>query len=162
MQIWKKKEWWWWVKIFTLYQQNRIFIVTKYHSPFSAAQIWGWGRQNRHVNKNIMSIYSKTKTPFPGRAASCWYLTLYPEANYAMYHILCAFEAAGCTLPSLNTDFRTGQCRYFFQVGMNLSIEQRQSMPHALVERCNAQKSLCSCRSPLHTVMYLNLWSMQK
>lgn len=80
--------------------------------------------------------------------ASCWYLTLYPEANYATYHILCAFEAAGCTLPSLNTDFRTSQCRYFFQVGMNLSIERRQGMPHALVERCNAQKSLCSCSSP--------------
>lgn len=139
-----------------------FFIVTKYHSPFSAAQIWGETKdKSDHVNKNIKSIYFQDKDIIPC-AASCWYLTLYPEANYAMYHILCAFEAAGCTLPSLNTDFRTGQCRYFFQVGMNLSIEQRQSMPHALVERCNTQKSLCSCSSPLHTVIYLNLWCMQK
>lgn len=49
--------------------------------------------------------------------AGCWYLTLYPEANYALYHILGALEAAGCALPSLNTDFRTGQCRYFFSGG---------------------------------------------
>lgn len=49
--------------------------------------------------------------------AGCRYLTLYPEANYTLYHILGALEAAGCALPSLNTDFRTGQCRYFFSGG---------------------------------------------
>lgn len=101
----------------------------------------------QHVNKVKHSIYFQDKAAIPW-ATSCWYLTLYPQANYAMYHILCALEAAGCTLPSLNTDFGTGQCRYFFQVGMNLSIEQREGMPHALVERCKAQKSLCSCSCP--------------
>lgn len=101
----------------------------------------------QHVNKINKPINFQDKDTIPW-AASCWYLKLYPEANYAMYHFLCAFEAAGCTLSSLNTDFRTGQCRYFFQAGMNLSIEQRQGMPHTLVERCNTQKSLCLCSCP--------------
>lgn len=85
--------------------------------------------------------YSIFKIP---RAAGCWHFILYPEANYVLYHILRAWEAAGGTLPSLNTDFRTGQCRYFFQDGMNLPIELRLGLPHALVESSDAQKSLCS------------------
>lgn len=78
------------------------------------------------------------------RAAGCWHFILYPEANYVLYHILRAREAAGCALPSLNTDFRTGQCRYFLQDGMNLSIELKLGMLHTLVESSATQKSLCS------------------
>lgn len=91
--------------------------------------------------QEIQSIKDKGILP---KIVSFCYSTLYPEANYALYHILRAWEAAGCTLPSLNTDFRTGQCRYFFQVGMNLSIEVRLGMPLALVESRDTQKGLCS------------------
>lgn len=97
------------------------------------------------------------------RVASGRYSTLYPQANYALYHILGALEAAGCTLPSLNTDFRTAQCRYFFQVRMNLSIELRLGIAHALVESSNSEKSLCSRISkilPPHTVIYLDVLIM--
>lgn len=69
---------------------------------------------------------------------------LCPQANYVPYHVAGAREAAGCTLPSLNTDFRAAQCRILFQVGMNLSIELRLGMPHTLVESTDTEKSLCS------------------
>lgn len=157
----KKKAWWWDEHFSTLLAKSDFYCNQISFTIFCSTDLRGKKDKTDHVNKNIKSIYFQDKDTIPW-VASCWYLTLYPEANYAMYHILCAFEGAGCTLPSLNTDFRTGQCRYFFQVGMNLPIEQRQSMPHVLVERCNTQKSLCSCSSPLHTVIYLNLWYMQK
>lgn len=138
----------------------------KDHIPFCAAQIWKMTKTwqvnewNKEVDRKRQEIqYFQDKDIIP-TVASCWYLTLYPEANYALYHILGALEAAGCTLPSLNTDFRTGQCRYFFQVGMNLSIELRLGMAHTLVESSNTQKSLCSCISkvlPLDTIIYLNM-----
>lgn len=105
-------------------------------------------------SQEIQSIKDKGILP---KIVSVCYSTLYPEANYALYHILRAWEAAGCTLPSLNTDFRTGQCRYFFQVGMNLSIEVRLGMPLALVESRDTQKGLCSYVS---NVLYslLSIW----
>lgn len=74
--------------------------------------------------------------------AGCRYLTLYPQANYALYHILGALEAAGCTLPSLNTDFRTGQFRYFFSVWNEFAYwdEGRACSTHLLKACRNIQK----------------------
>lgn len=132
--------------------------------PFWAMHIWKWEKKVSLMNETMNDLVNesqeiqsiKDKGILPKIVSFC-YSTLYPEANYALYHILRAWEAAGCTLPSLNTDFRTGQCRYFFQVGMNLSIEVRLGMPLALVESRDTQKGLCSYVSK---VLYslLSIW----
>ena len=61
--------------------------------------------------------------------------------------------------------FQDFQCRYFFQVGMNLSIELRLGMPHTLVESTDTQKSLCSCVwkvVPLYTIIHYKTWIRSK
>ena len=105
----------------------------------------------------------------PGVAAGYWYFTLCP--NYDLDHVLAAWEAAGCTLLSLNTDFRAGRCRYFFQVGMNLSIELQLCHTHLLkavtLKRASVHVFEKSCSYSLlfiwiypkvHNVKNRNIW----
>lgn len=125
--------------------------MTKYGKLMDEKRKW--------LDEKRQEKHRKDKDIIPA-AVSCRYFTLYPEANYGLYHVLGAWEAAGCTLPSLNTDLRSGQCRYFFQGGMNLSIELRLGMPHTLVESRDTPKSQCSYVSKLlqlYAVLYLDI-----
>lgn len=107
------------------------------------------------------AVFFKTKDIIP-RAAGSRYFTLYPEANYALYHVLGAWEAAGCTLPSLNTDFRTGQCRYFFS-GRNEFVYWAK-VGHATRtcwQQWHSKEPVFMCFLSLHTAaVYLDMWNM--
>lgn len=108
-----------------------------------------------------MQYFFKTKDIIP-RAAGSRYFTLYPEANYALYHVLGAWEAAGCTLPSLNTDFRTGQCRYFFS-GRNEFVYWAKvgHATHTCWQQWHSKEPVFMCFLSLHTAaVYLDMWNM--
>lgn len=107
------------------------------------------------------AVFFKTKDIIP-RAAGSRYFTLYPEANYALYHVLGAWEAAGCTLPSLNTDFRTGQCRYFFS-GRNEFVYWAKvgHATHTCWQQWHSKEPVFMCFLSLHTAaVYLDMWNM--